>query len=217
MKSFLLSLLIFAGATAGAEQRFVSEFAIAGLSCAGCESTAREALQKISGVTKAEVLFDTGRGRIEATRAVSEGDIRRALQKFGFEARFAGDPVLPPLTDAERAQLDIRVASRGAAFDVRKQLAPGKYTIVDFWAEWCGPCHVLTPKIERLVKESANVALRTIDLQSWDSAAAKQATAEFKLAGLPYVRVYGPDGKFIGAVVGNDIEKIKSLIRSQAR
>ena len=88
-----------------------------------------------------------------------------------------------------------------------------KPVLVDFWAEWCGPCHVLTPKIEHLVKERSNVALRTIDLKQWDSPAGKQATKEFKVPGLPYVRVYGPDGKFIGAVVGNDIEKIRQLVK----
>ena len=84
--------------------------------------------------------------------------------------------------------------------------------IVDFWAEWCGPCHVLTPKIEKLVQENANVALRTVDLKHWDTAVAKQATKEFRVAALPYVRVYGPDGKFVGEVLGNDIEKIRKLV-----
>jgi thioredoxin 1 len=115
-------------------------------------------------------------------------------------------------TAEERARLDIKVASNGEAFDLRRHLAPGKYTVVDFWAEWCGPCHVLTPKIERLVQQRSDVALRTIDLKNWESAAAKQATKEFKLPGLPYVRVYGPDGEFVGEVVGNDIEKIERLV-----
>ena len=215
-----LTLILAAFASAeetfdSAQETFVSEFDVAGLSCAGCEAPANEALRKLPGVVKAEVVFETKRGRVEARRQVAPDEIRRALGKLGFDTHFAGDPVVGPLTAAERAGLDIRVASRGEAFDIRKNLAPGKFTIFDFWAEWCGPCHALTPKIERLVLENPNVALRTVDLQQWDSAAARQATKDFKLVALPYVRVYGPDGKFVGEVLGNDIEKIRALVKGR--
>lgn len=210
---FLSVVLTFVLAvSAAAEQTFVSEFNIAGLACDSCAATATEALQKMPGVTKATVTFATRRARVESTRRIEDAEFRASLAKFGYEARFQKDPVVPPLTAAERAQLDIKVASHGDAFEIRKHLARGKYTVFDFWAEWCGPCHVLTPKIERLVHERSNVALRTIDLKQWDSPAGRQATKEFKVPGLPHVRVYGPDGKFVGEVVGNDIEKIKQLV-----
>ena len=198
--------------SAAAEQTFVSEFDIAGLACDGCAATATDALRKMAGVTKATVTFATRRARVESTRRIEDAEFRSTLAKFGYEARFPNDPVVPSLTPEERARLDIKVASRGEAFDLRKHLARGKYTIFDFWAEWCGPCHVLTPKIERLVQERSDVALRTIDLEQWDSPAGEQATKEFKVPGLPYVRVYGPGGKFISEVVGNDIDKIKQLV-----
>jgi thiol-disulfide isomerase/thioredoxin/copper chaperone CopZ len=212
LRYLVIALTLALAVHTAAGQPFVSEFEVGGLTCDACADTATGALRKVPGVTKATVTFATRRARVESSRRIEEAELRSALAKFGFEARFAGDVVVKPLTSEERARVDIRVASHGEAFDVRKHLASGKYTIFDFWAEWCGPCHVLTPKIERLVQERSNVALRTIDLKQWDSPAGKQATKEFKVAGLPYVRVYGPDGKFVGEVVGNDIEKIKQLI-----
>lgn len=203
----LLSILLL-----GATTHFAVEFDVAGMSCGDCATTATRALRQIDGVTRATVDFSSKRGRIEAHRVVSADEIRTALAKLGFEARFATDKPIAPLTPAERAGLDIKIASKGQAFDLRKHLAPGKITIFDFWAEWCGPCHLLTPKLERLVQENPRVALRTIDLKQWDSSAGKQATKEFKAVALPYVRIYGPEGKFIGEVLGNDIGKIKQVI-----
>lgn len=212
IRPFLLCLVILAAGAAAAQTPYVLEFEVAGLSCEGCEQSAEDALAKVRGVTRAEVTFATSKARLESSRRITDAEVRAALGKLGFEARFPSDAVVKPLTPQERAGLDIAVASRGEKFDLRRHLARGKYTIFDFWAEWCGPCHVLTPKIERLVQQRSDVALRTIDLKSWDSAAAKQATEEFRLPGLPYVRVYGPDGKFLGEVVGNDIEKIRRLV-----
>jgi thioredoxin 1 len=36
--------------------------------------------------------------------------------------------------------------------EVLKSAVP---VVVDFWAEWCGPCKMLTPIIEELAKENA--------------------------------------------------------------
>lgn len=212
MKLLLLLVSLAFAAVSSAQQTFVSEFEVAGFSCELCSTAATDALRKLPGVTKVDVTLATKKARVESKRAISEAELRATMKKLGFDTRFPHEPVVAPLTDAEKARLDIKVASRGEAFDVRKHLARGKYTIFDFWAAWCGPCHVLTPKLERLVAENANIALRTIDLQNWESAAAKQATKDFKLPGLPYVRIYGPDGKFVGEVVGNDIEAIQRII-----
>ena len=185
------------------------EFSVAGMSCAGCAQSATEALKKIRGVQTVTIDFASQDAVITATREIIREQIEEALGTLGFEARFPGDTILQPLSEEEKADLDIATASQGEAFELADHLAAGKITIFDYYADWCGPCHLLTPKLERLLLKYDELALRTVDISSWESDAAQQAN----LPGLPYVRIYGPQGKLLGSVQGNQIQEVEDVIQ----
>ena len=46
-----------------------------------------------------------------------------------------------------------RYATFSTANFTRDVLNSSQPVLVDFWAPWCGPCHVLTPTIEELAVE----------------------------------------------------------------
>ena len=198
----------------GSEKKSTAEkeFFVAGMSDTGCADDATQVLKKIPEVHEVKVDFDSKKATIKADREITRREVREALSKLGFEARFPGDLVIYPLSEEEKSNLDIETVSHGEAIKLKDHLAPGKIAIFDYYADWCGPCRLLTPKLERLLLKYKNIALRRVDIGNWESEAAKQVTKKYSLPGLPYVRIHGPKGKFLGVVQGNWIEKVEEII-----
>jgi thioredoxin 1 len=71
-------------------------------------------------------------------------------------------------------------------------------TVVDFWAEWCGPCRMLGPTIESIADEYAG----KIKVCKMDVDANSQTPTQFHIRGIPTV-IFFKDGKAIDQLVGN--------------
>jgi thiol-disulfide isomerase/thioredoxin len=88
---------------------------------------------------------------------------------------------------------DIRIVSKGEPLNLRDYLVPGKYTLFDYYADWCPPCRQLSPRLEELARRNPNLAVRKVDIVDWSHPVAQQQG----VSDLPYLRLYDPQGKLV--------------------
>ena len=97
---------------------------------------------------------------------------------------------------AGRFVQDIDAEEFGTAVLQRSQEVP---VVVDFWAEWCGPCKTLSPLLERVTEEHEGA----FELVKIDVDKNQQLAAEFAVQSIPTVVAFrhgNPISRFSGAV-----------------
>ena len=111
-----------------------------------------------------------------------------------------------PIHDVDEASFEERVVARSRELPV----------VVDFWADWCGPCKQLTPVLERAVAaRPGKVELAKVDVDR-----NPRLQAAFRVQGIPAVKAFR-DGRvaseFTGAQPPAEVERFfDSLVPSEA-
>jgi putative thioredoxin len=108
--------------------------------------------------------------------------------------------------DVDEAQFEQRVLERSRSVPV----------VVDFWADWCGPCKQLTPALER----AASARSGRVERAKLDVDANQSLATAFRIQGIPAVKAFR-DGRvaaeFTGAIPPAEVERFfDSLLPSEA-
>ena len=76
-------------------------------------------------------------------------------------------------------------------------LASGQPVVIDFWAEWCGPCRMVAPIVEELAAEyEGKVLIGKCDVDDNDD-----IVAEYKVRNIPTI-VFIKGGEVVDKHVG---------------
>ena len=75
-------------------------------------------------------------------------------------------------------------------------------SVVDFWAEWCGPCRMITPIIEKLAKDyegKAKIGKLNVDDNS-------EVSQRYAIRSIPTILIF-KDGEVVDRHVGRTTEQ----------
>jgi thioredoxin 1 len=122
----------------------------------------------------------------------AQGFQQSLLYHWGQETLMASEKV-QTLTDANFEQT------------VLKSPVP---VLVDFWAEWCGPCRMIAPHVEALANEfDGKAVVGKLDVDENPS-----VTSKYSIRGIPALLVF-KGGELVDAMVGAaDKARIKALV-----
>jgi putative thioredoxin len=68
--------------------------------------------------------------------------------------------------------------------------------VVDFWADWCGPCKVLAPVLEREIRERPGLELVEVDVDANPALA-----AHYEIRGIPALKAFR-NGRVVAELTG---------------
>ena len=85
-------------------------------------------------------------------------------------------------------------------------------TLVDFFAEWCGPCKMIAPMIEELARElNGKATIAKLDIEN-----AQQVAGQYRVNSIPTLIVF-KDGQEVKRFVGvRSKDDLKNAIMSVA-
>ena len=81
--------------------------------------------------------------------------------------------------------------------NIKEAIQSGKPVVVDFWAEWCGPCRMVGPVVEELAKEyKGRVIIGKLDVDE-----NVETPNEYGIRNIPTI-LFFKDGQIVDKQIG---------------
>lgn len=107
--------------------------------------------------------------------------------------------------------------------DFQKTVEDNEIVLVDFWADWCGPCKRFAPVYEKASEENTDIVFGKVDTE-----AEQELAMNFQITAIPTlmafrqgIMLFNQAGAMNGSTLNSLISQIKELdmdeVRAQAK
>ncbi len=92
------------------------------------------------------------------------------------------------------------------ALELVKEMEGSEMTIIDFWADWCGPCKMMKGILEKVASENPEIKIIEVNVDE-----SRDLTEQFGVRNIPSLVFFKGDSEIersIGAKSQDQIQKI---------
>ena len=82
--------------------------------------------------------------------------------------------------------------------NIKELINSGKPVVIDFWAEWCGPCRMLGPVMEELATDNAGKKVQIVKVNVDEQ---PELAGAFRIQSIPAV-FFVQNGQMVHQVIG---------------
>jgi thioredoxin 1 len=143
------------------------------------------------------------RSMSESQGTDDELDEIRAKKREELASKVNGDE---PAEDDESAAAPSEPVHVNGSAELQDTVSKYDVVLVDFYADWCGPCKMLEPTVKSLA-QSTDAAVAKVDIDQ-----NQQLAQQYQVRGVPTLMLFS-DGEAVEQVVGvRDESTLRSLI-----
>lgn len=155
--------------------------------------------------------------------------LKKALDKMPQMKKYVRTAkLLSALEQKQKTQpgnkfIDFTITNDSITQSLSDYVGKGRYTLVDFWASWCGPCIRETKVLKKIREEFQGKNLDILGVAVWDEPANTETairrhdlpwpqiinaqsvpTDLYGISGIPCIILFGPDGTIISRDLQGD-------------